>query len=76
MELVAARTHKLDNKTIVSALHSGTWPVIEGNLSWDAAGAPKGSVVLAQWNGGKLLPVFPPDQALAKPTTPKPPWGS
>jgi branched-chain amino acid transport system substrate-binding protein len=76
MELVAARTHKLDNKTIISALHSGSWPVIEGNLSWNADGSPKGSVVLAQWQKGKLLPVFPADQALAQPTTPKAAWGS
>jgi branched-chain amino acid transport system substrate-binding protein len=76
IELVAARTHKLDNKAIISALHSGSWPVIEGNLSWNPDGSPKGSVVLAQWQGGKLLPVFPSDQALAKPTSPKPAWGS
>jgi branched-chain amino acid transport system substrate-binding protein len=76
IELVAQRTHKLDNKTIIAALHSGSWPVIEGDLSWNADGSPKGSVVLAQWQGGKLLPVYPPTQALSKPTTPKPGWGS
>jgi branched-chain amino acid transport system substrate-binding protein len=76
MQVVAQRTHKLDNKTIIASLHQGTWPVIEGNLSWNADGSPKGSVDLAQWQGGKLLPVYPPTEALAKPTTPKPAWGS
>ncbi|MDX6664149.1 MAG: branched-chain amino acid transport system substrate-binding protein, partial [Solirubrobacteraceae bacterium] len=71
-----SRTHSLANKTIIAALHKGTWPVIEGNLSWDANGSPTGSVDLAQWQNGKLLPVYPPAQALAKPTTPKPNWGS
>jgi branched-chain amino acid transport system substrate-binding protein len=76
IELVAQRTHKLDNKTIISSLHSGSWPVIEGSLSWNADGSPKGSVVLAQWQKRKLLPVYPPAEALATPTTPKPNWGT
>jgi branched-chain amino acid transport system substrate-binding protein len=76
IELVAQRTKKLDNKTIISSLHQGTWPVIEGNLSWNPDGSPKGSVDLAQWQGGKLLPVYPAAQALAQPTSPKPNWGS
>jgi branched-chain amino acid transport system substrate-binding protein len=76
IELVAQRTHKLENKTIITALHQGSWPVIEGNLSWNADGSPKGSVVLTQWQTGKLLPVYPPGQALAAPKSPKPNWGT
>lgn len=72
--LVAARTHKIDNKTIISSLHSGVWPVIEGNLSWNADGSPTGSVLLAEWIGGKLLPVYPAASALHSPTAPKPAW--
>ena len=64
------------NKTIITALHQGSWPVIEGNLSWNADGSPKGSVVLTQWQTGKLLPVYPPGQALAAPKSPKPNWGT
>ena len=40
-------------------LHQGTWPTLVGDLSWDANGAPNGSFNLIQWQGGKLVPVFP-----------------
>src|SRR3984893_5146077 len=39
LELVAQRTGKVDNATIIAALHQGTWPTVEGNLSWNADGA-------------------------------------
>jgi branched-chain amino acid transport system substrate-binding protein len=75
IEAVAKKTGKVDNKTIITSLHSGTWPSVEGNISWDANGAPQGSDILLEWVGGKLQPVYPPSDALAKPTSPKPPWG-
>ena len=71
---VANKTKKLDNKTIISSLHQGTWPVIEGNLSWNADGSPKGSTLLVEWVNGKLVPVYPAATALHAPTEPKPAW--
>jgi branched-chain amino acid transport system substrate-binding protein len=73
LELVAQRYHKIDNATIISALHHGTWPTVVGNLSWNAYGAPQGSDIVVQWVHGQLLPVYPPAQALAKPIA-KPAW--
>jgi branched-chain amino acid transport system substrate-binding protein len=73
LQLVAQKYGKIDNATIISALHHGTWPTVEGNLSWDAYGAPQGSDIVVQWVRGQLLPVFPPAQALAKPIA-KPAW--
>jgi len=73
LQLVAQRYGKIDNATIIAALHKGTWPTVEGNLSWDANGSPLGSDLVVQWVGGQLLPVYPPAQALAKPIT-KPAW--
>lgn len=75
IQAVAKKTGKVDNKTIISSLHSGTWPSVEGNISWNADGSPQGSDMLLEWVGGKLQPVYPPDAALTKPTSPKPPWG-
>jgi branched-chain amino acid transport system substrate-binding protein len=75
IEAVAAKTGKVDNSTIIKTLHSGSWPTILGNLSWDASGAPTGEFNLVQWQGGKLLPVYPPAVAQAKPLYPKPNWG-
>jgi branched-chain amino acid transport system substrate-binding protein len=72
---VAQKTGKVDNATIIKTLHSGTWPTVEGNLSWDRYGSPSGSTMLTEWIGGKLLPVYPPAEALHAPVVPKPPWG-
>lgn len=74
VQAVAAKTGKIDNQTIISSLHKGSWATIEGNLSWDASGAPKGSPLLEEWVNGKLLPVYPPALALTKPVYPKPTW--
>lgn len=71
---MAKNTGKVDNKTIIAALHKGQWPTIQGNLSWDANGAPTGSVLLSEWVGGKLLPVFPAALAQHPPESPKPAW--
>jgi branched-chain amino acid transport system substrate-binding protein len=75
LEAVAAKTGKLDNATIISSLHSGSWPTVLGNLAWSANGAPTGEFNLVQWQGGKLLPVYPAGIAQAKPEAVKPNWG-
>jgi branched-chain amino acid transport system substrate-binding protein len=75
IEAVAKKTGKIDNDTIIATLHSGTWPTLLGDLSWDATGAPNGSFHLIQWQGGKLVPVFPAASAVAAPIYPKPNWG-
>jgi branched-chain amino acid transport system substrate-binding protein len=73
LELVAQRNHKIDNATIISALHRGTWPTVVGNLSWNGDGAPTGADIVVQWVHGRLQPVYPPGQALASPIA-KPAW--
>jgi branched-chain amino acid transport system substrate-binding protein len=72
---VAAKDHKVDNATIIRALHSGTWPTLLGDLSWSANGAPKGEFNLVQWQQGKLLPVYPASIAQGTPEAAKPNWG-
>jgi branched-chain amino acid transport system substrate-binding protein len=74
IQAVAAKTNSVDNATIIKTLHKGVWPTIEGNLSWDANGSPKGDDSLVEWVGGKLLPVYPAAVARHAPTIPKPPW--
>jgi branched-chain amino acid transport system substrate-binding protein len=75
IEAVAAKTHSIDNKTIIATLHKGSWPTVEGNLRWNAIGEPQGSDLLVEWINGKLYPVFPKNVALHAPVYPKPPWG-
>jgi branched-chain amino acid transport system substrate-binding protein len=74
LELIAQRTGKIDNQTVIDALHSGTWPTLLGDLSWNSDGAPQASYQLVQWIGGALKPVFPAAVAQATPVTPKPNW--
>jgi branched-chain amino acid transport system substrate-binding protein len=76
LQEVVKKTGTIDNKTIISTLHKGTWPTIEGNLKWDANGQPNGGDLLVEWVHGKLLPVFPKSFAVAKPFSPKPAWGT
>jgi branched-chain amino acid transport system substrate-binding protein len=75
LQLAVKKTGTLDNQTIISTLHKGSWATVEGNLSWDANGQPNGNDLLVEWIHGKLLPVFPKQFALANPFSPKPPWG-
>jgi branched-chain amino acid transport system substrate-binding protein len=75
VEAVAKKTGKIDNATIIKTLHSGSWPTVLGTLSWSANGSPTGSFNLVQWQGGKLLPIYPTSVAQAKPVFPKPNWG-
>jgi len=74
IQAVAKKTHSINNKTVIKTLHKGKWPTVEGNLSWNKYGAPKGSDILVEWIHGKLLPVWPKSLALHKPTYPKPRW--
>jgi branched-chain amino acid transport system substrate-binding protein len=75
IDAVAKKTGKVDNATIISSLHNGTWSSVEGNLTWNSDGAPQGSDMLLEWVNGKLQPVYPPSAALTQPTQPKPNWG-
>jgi len=75
LEDVAKKTGKIDNATIINTLHQGAWPTLLGDLRWGPNGAPTGSFNLIQWQGGKLVPVFPAAVAQAKPIYPKPNWG-
>jgi branched-chain amino acid transport system substrate-binding protein len=75
LQAVVNKLHSLDNQKIIAALHQGTWPSVEGDLSWNDVGEPQGQDLLVEWIGGNLVPVYPPSVALAQPAIPKPPWG-
>ncbi|MEV6055805.1 amino acid ABC transporter substrate-binding protein [Streptomyces sp. NPDC052107] len=75
LEEVAKKTGKLDNVTITQSLHSGSWPTLLGNMAWKADGSPTGQFSLVQWQGGKLVPVYPAGVARVAPVYPKPNWG-
>ena len=74
LQQVAKKTGKVDNATIISTLHSGTWPTLVGNLKWNQYGEPQGDYVLVQWIDGKLQTVYPTSGAQHTPLAPKPAW--
>ena len=76
LQLVVSKTKSLDNGAIISALHTGSWPTVEGVLRWNSIGEPQGSDLLVEWVNGKLLPVYPKSIALHAPVAPKPGWGT
>jgi branched-chain amino acid transport system substrate-binding protein len=76
LQLAVAKTKSLDNGKVISTLHQGTWPTVEGTLRWNSIGEPQGSDLLVEWIHGKLYPVYPPSVALHAPVAPKPQWGS
>ena len=59
VEAVAAKTHSIDNKTIIAALHKGIVADGRGHVAWNSIGEPQGSDLLVEWIGGKLYPVLP-----------------
>ena len=75
LKTVVNKLRSLDNSKIITALHSGSWASVEGNLSWNSVGEPQGQDLLVEWVDGKLLPVYPSDVALHAPVIPKPNWG-
>lgn len=68
-------TQSIDNATLISELHQGTFKTIVGPLSFDETGAPQGSFMLLQWQGQNFVIVGPADRAETDPKAPpKPEW--
>jgi branched-chain amino acid transport system substrate-binding protein len=68
------QTNSLDNAALIKTLHSHSYPVVNGTLSWNQYGMPKGDEILVQWVGGRLIPVYPTSVALHTAIL-KPAWG-
>jgi ABC-type branched-subunit amino acid transport system substrate-binding protein len=65
----------LDQHALQSWLHTHTVQTIVGPLKWNAAGDPLGSLLLAQWQQGKLQIVAPAGVATSRHiVNPKPAW--
>ncbi|WP_052424994.1 amino acid ABC transporter substrate-binding protein [Streptomyces fulvoviolaceus] len=64
-----------DQDKVAEWLHANEVETILGPLKWDKRGAPLGSFLLAQWQGGKVQIVSPEDAATTKTVIyPKPGW--
>jgi branched-chain amino acid transport system substrate-binding protein len=68
---------RIDQKALAAWLHTHTVSTIVGPLKWNSAGDPEGSLLLAQWQGGKLQIVAPKSAATTSHiVTVKPAWAS
>ena len=68
---------RIDQKALATWLHTHTVSTIVGPLKWNSAGDPEGSLLLAQWQGGKLQIVAPKSAATtSRIVTVKPAWAS
>ena len=66
---------RIDQKALAAWLHTHTVSTIVGPLKWNSAGDPEGSLLLAQWQGGKLQIVAPKSAATTSHiVTVKPAW--
>ncbi|MBA2394011.1 MAG: ABC transporter substrate-binding protein, partial [Ktedonobacteraceae bacterium] len=69
------KAHSLDNEKIMQTLRSNTFQSLQGPVKFGSDGQNTADVAyLFQWQGGKLIPVFPNDQAQANVEYPKPAW--
>ncbi|GAA3713874.1 branched-chain amino acid ABC transporter substrate-binding protein [Nonomuraea antimicrobica] len=68
---------KLDQDAIAAWLHANTVNTIVGPLKWDARGVPDGSLLLMQWQRGKLEVVAPASAAtVTSAIAAKPSWAA
>jgi branched-chain amino acid transport system substrate-binding protein len=68
---------RIDQKALAAWLHTHTVSTIVGPLKWNSAGDPEGSLLLAQWQDGKLQIVAPKSAATtSRIVTVKPAWAS
>lgn len=75
LQQAVEETGSIDNSAIIKGLHRGTYQTVVGALSFDETGAPLGSHMLLQWQGGNFVIVGPSDRAETDPLMPpKPPW--
>ncbi|MGP3956854.1 amino acid ABC transporter substrate-binding protein [Nonomuraea sp. 3N208] len=75
LQAAVEKVGTIDQDKIKDWLHTNTVQTLLGPLSWKENGEPKGSFLLAQWQGGKVEVVGPPELATSKTVVnPKPGW--
>lgn len=67
-------TQSVDNAKLIEEMHKATFTTVVGPLSFDELGKPKGSYMVLQWQGGKIVIVGPDFAKQADPIWPKPEW--
>lgn len=69
------KNQSLDNLKLIATLHSDTFDSVQGKVKFDSTGQNTAATAYQfQWQGGKLIPVYPTNVAAASPEYPKPNW--
>jgi branched-chain amino acid transport system substrate-binding protein len=75
VEQAVNKTGSIENAKLMSALHTGSFSTVQGDVQFNAAGENiAGEAYLFQWQRGHLVPVYPEPIAQASPEFPKPAW--
>jgi branched-chain amino acid transport system substrate-binding protein len=75
LQAAVEKVGKVDQGKIAEWLHGNEVTTVLGPLSWQPTGEPKGTFLLAQWQGGKVQIVAPKDAATTQQVVhPKPGW--
>jgi len=76
VDQASKKANSIDNRALITTLHSGTYNTIQGPMSFDNVGKPQGGVgvYIEQWQGGAAKFVYPTSVAAAPPEYPKPNW--
>lgn len=69
------KTHSLSNAKLIAALHRGTWPSLQGPLTFAKDGLADQGMILMEWINGNPHSVYPKRAATHAPEIPKPAWG-
>jgi branched-chain amino acid transport system substrate-binding protein len=74
LQQAVENTQSLDNAGLIEEMHKATFTTVVGPLSFNELGQPKGSFMVLQWQGGKIVIVGPDFAKQADPIWPKPNW--
>src|SRR3989441_6708241 len=74
VDQAAKKANSIDNKALITALHSGSYQTIQGPISFDSVGKPQGVAggYIEQRQRGPGALLFPAAGASAQPGDPKP----
>ncbi len=75
VQQAVTRAQSLDNAQVMHALWTGAFQSLQGPVRFASTGEnTAGIAFLFQWQGGKLIPVFPTEWGQATVEYPKPVW--
>jgi len=77
LEQAVNKIQSIDNVKLIQELRTDSFNSLQGPVKFDAKGQnTQGVLFLFQWQNGKLIPVYPANNAVSKPEYPKNHWSA